>query len=147
MQIKLEKVKEQLYHEVINLIRSDSELSEIFAFNCLTRVGFSPITYYILADNKRIGFISLIDEGMSYNIDCGIIKQYRNKKIGTTAMALFLKEIEKFKIRIITETTVDNVAANRMLKKNSFVLIKTKRMINYYEFAEAADIKKLKKNK
>lgn len=141
LNIELKKIEDHLFNELIELIHSDNEMKKIFYPNFINRIGLASIAYYILENEKRIGFIALIEEKESYTVDCGIIEAYRNKGIGTTALNLLTNHLKINDKKITIETKISNISANKAILKNKCKLVKTLNNINYYEVSNKSFVK------
>jgi len=107
--------KDKLIYNTFNGVRVD-------------RIVLCDYGFLIKNDNINIGFILLVNENNSYNVDMGILRKYRNKGYGSICLKLLKEEFNNFNISV----KKDNVAANKAIIK-CFKLNKSNNTTNFYK--------------
>lgn len=81
--------------------------------------------FIIYNDNKRVGFINLVDEGVPgyVFIDSGILKRYAGKGFGAKALAILLKRVSYWDKIFIIETKDNNESALSSIIQNGGILL------------------------
>jgi len=137
MNIELERIN--LYDQdelngIISLIYSDEELKDTFGGNNNTRRRLINATYaaYIKKVNEKIGFVVLVDNRGKYEVDMGILKNYRGKGYGTEALGLLKELIVKNNLDVEVQVSNVNLSAIRTVLKNGFELTRSDEFYNYY---------------
>lgn len=140
--VKLKKLYGNEQKLVLDLIHSDEELVETFSGsrNTVKRMANSGYTALIKQGNTDVGFIMLVWNGRSekFEIDMGILSQYRGKGYGTQALAL-LKEIilnNPDKLDVEIQAKQVNEAAIRSIQKNGFVLYREDSECFYFKLPD-----------
>lgn len=127
-------------NEILLMIESDSDLRKTFKGkeNTWSRIKCSEYSALIRNKKTPIGFIMIVYNGHTnkYEIDMGILKQYRNNGYGTKALDL-LKDVILFnELKVEVQTKKTNKAAIQSIVKNGFVLCREDKFCNYYTLKE-----------
>lgn len=140
--IKLHRLAPNEQGIVLEMIRKDEGLQETFSGsrNTLTRIANSAYTALIKKGKTNVGFIMLVENGRThkFEIDMGILSQYRGKGYGSQALAqlknIILNNPEPLDIEIQTKQV--NEAAIRSVMKNGFVLYRQDEECLYFKLPE-----------
>ena len=136
--IKLERLAPNEQGIVLDMIRNDEGLQETFSGNTNTvkRVANSAYTALIKKDKTDIGFIMLVanDRTDKFEIDMGILEEFRGDGYGSQALAKLKQIIENNpeKLDVEIQTSRMNEPAIRSIVKNGFKLYREDK--NYYYF-------------
>mgnify|MGYP003303878989 CR=1 FL=1 len=140
--IKLQRLNYGEEGLVLKLIHKDEILRETFAGsrNTVTRIANSAYTALIKKDKTTIGFIMLVENGRTqkFEIDMGILSQYRGKGYGSQALSqlkrIILNSPDKLDVEI--QTRIVNEPAIRSILKNGFVLSRQDGECVYFKLSE-----------
>ena len=96
--------------------------------------GLSERDTYINYNQKRVGFIALVNSihGNFYEIDMGVKKEYQGLGIGTQALSLLKRIVQKNNINIEIQVKNVNYAAIKTVLKNGFVLARQDKLYSYF---------------
>jgi RimJ/RimL family protein N-acetyltransferase len=140
--IKLRKLNYGQEGLVLDMIYKDKCLQDTFSGsrNTITRIANSAFTALIQKGKTNVGFIMLVENGRThkYEIDMGILSQYRGKGYGSQALAqlkqIILNNPEKLDVEIQTRQV--NEPAIRSIMKNGFVLCRQDEEYVYFKLPE-----------
>ena len=121
---------------ILDIIMQDSSLKETFSEqkNIISRILNSSYIGLIKKDVTTIGYLMLVynSEANTHEVDMGIISTYQNQGYGTKALQLLKGIIDKEQVHVIFQIKKENIAANKIVKKNNFVLTKEDKKHFYY---------------
>lgn len=132
--IELVRIDDRELYKVNDFISQDNVLFSTFgqAYFLRKRLLDSCYAAYIMIDDKKIGFINIVDRFNNLEIDMGILSFYRGKGYGTKALKILKEQVIKDRNNIIIQTKRSNIAAIKSIDSNGFKLIKEDNHYKYY---------------
>lgn len=125
---------------ILNMINYDPELRKTFGGeeNTKSRIRCSEFSALIRDKETTVGFVMILRSNHTnkYEVDLGILEQYRKKGYATKAMELLKNVILYNDLNIEIQTKKDNVGANKSVIKNGFTLCREDKFCNYYILKE-----------
>ena len=136
MSVYLERLDYKEQNKIIDLIYKDEVLYETFLEkgNTLGRLSNSAYVAFIKDEDIVVGFVMLVEipETNTYEVDMGILKDYRKKGYGSIALSLLKDLIKNNKLNVEIQTKKENIGAIKSVLKNGFVLLRQDEECNYY---------------
>ena len=134
--IKLEKLEYNNQNKVLDIINNDENLKDTFGGdnNTISRILNASYIAIIKKEKTDIGFIMIVDNNSTNEIDLGIINKYQNQGYGTYALSLLTDIITKEKIEVKIQVQNTNIKAIKVVLKNGFKLIEQNEKYNYYSY-------------
>ena len=125
---------------ILDMIQQDAILQRTFSGgrNTLTRLINSDYSAMINNGEENVGFVMLVYNGRNknYEVDMGILTQFRRMGYGTKALELLKDVILANKIEVEIQTKKVNVAAIRSITKNGFKLHRQDEECYYFKLDE-----------
>ena len=123
-------------HEILDLIQSDTTLRDTFtgSRNTVSRLLNACYVAFIKLGNKDIGFVMIVNNPRNNmnEIDMGIIEKYKGKGLGTKALGMLKDLIIDNELDVSIQTSKENIAANKSILNNGFILSRNDDNSNYY---------------
>lgn len=121
---------------ILRMIEQDEDLRDTFVggSNTQKRIINSVYSALIKHNKTTVGFIMLVNNERTnkFEIDMGILKQYRNNGFGTKALNILKDIILHNELDVEVQTEKTNKSAIQTIIKNGFILCKSDKTCNYY---------------
>ena len=131
-EISLYQCRNEDYVRILDFY-NDPSIRKTFNGIRKDRVIAADAAYIIRRNETSIGFILLVPSNNdTYNIDTGILEQYRGNGYATIAMRLLRERVEVQGINFYVQAKKNNLPMNKSLSSCGFSLIDEEDNINYY---------------
>lgn len=134
--IYLEKLYGNDEKKILDMIFSDDDLRKTFMGdkNTQSRLINSVYSALIKKEDIDVGFVMLVENMRTnkYEIDMGILKEYRSKGYGTEALKILKGIILNNKLDVEIQIKKVNIGAIKSVLNNGFTLCREDVTCNYY---------------